>query len=71
MFLQDCFFWSLPEQDQNSDEDYDPAEGLVSKVGQEGEVNGGAAAAVVRWDNLCHGWLDSILLHSSCMRKPT
>ena len=43
-----------PEQDQDSDEDDNPAEGLVPEVGQEGEVDRGAAATVVRWDNLSH-----------------
>ena len=53
---------SSPEQNQDSDEDDDPAEGLVPEVGQEGEVDRGAAAAVVRWDNLIHeGWMNSML----------
>ena len=52
---------SSPEQNQDSDEDDDPAEGLVPEVGQEGEVDGGAAATVVRWDNLSReGWMDSM-----------
>ena len=60
------WFFSLPEQDEDSDEDDDPAEGLVSQVSQEGEVDRAApaaAAAVVRWDNLYLARLDSILFH--------